>query len=45
VEREDLEALGVGVGLGLEEDLQVEQHSSDDEGVIREEEEESNGDS
>src|SRR5579871_1789832 len=29
VEREDLERLGVGVGLGLEEDLQVEQHSSD----------------
>jgi hypothetical protein len=43
VGREDLEGLGVGVGLGLEEDLQVEQHSSDEEGVIREEEEDDNG--
>jgi hypothetical protein len=43
VEREDLEGLGVGVGSGLEEDMQVEQHSSDEEGMVREEEEGSNG--
>jgi len=43
VEREYLEGLGVGVGLRLEEDLQVEQHSSDEEVMVREEEEEGNG--
>lgn len=43
VEREDLEGLGVDVGVGLEEDLQVERHSSDEEGMSREEEEEGNG--